>query len=93
MLASGNGRPEVCAVNLLQITRGEVPYERIKGLNTALIDRPSEIAAGAVAADAEWVLNTYEPRIQSGGIDIDATLSAVGNFGIGANIVKREEGV
>ena len=91
MLASGNGRPEVCALNLLRTTRGEVPYERIKGRAGALVDSPAGAAGtDAVIADAEWVLRTYEPRVQSDSIDIDATLSAIGDFGISANIVRRE---
>ena len=40
MRASGNGRPEQCAANLLKITRGEVPYDRLKGLGTSAIDGP-----------------------------------------------------
>ena len=89
MLSIGNNRPEVCAANLLQITRGEVPYERVKGLNSALIDSPVSVSAGAVATDAEWLLKTFEPRIQSDSIDINATLDAVGEYGINARIVKR----
>ena len=33
MKASGNGAPEICVQNLLKTIRGEVPYERIKGLS------------------------------------------------------------
>ena len=91
MLSHGNSRPEVCARNLLLITRGEVPYDRIKGRDGSLIDSPSSSARGSVIADAEWLLATYEPRVKPGGIDIDATLSAIGDFGINANIVRRED--
>ena len=37
MRAKGNGRPEVCATNLLKITRGEVSYDRIRGRDGALV--------------------------------------------------------
>jgi hypothetical protein len=90
MLANGNGRPEVCAMNLLKITRGEVPYERIKGRDGSLIARSSRTGLGEMAADVDWLLTTYEPRVQTDSIDIDATLSAIGEFGINANIIRRE---
>lgn len=45
MKASGNGAPEICVQNLLKTIRGEVPYERIKGIDRTLIDKPSETAA------------------------------------------------
>ena len=41
MKASGNAAPETCVQNLLKTIRGEVPYERIKGIDRTLIDRPS----------------------------------------------------
>ena len=91
MLASGNGRPEVCALNLLRITRGEVPYDRIKGLAGDLIDIPAGTAGtDAVIADAEWVLSIYEPRVRSDTIDIDSTLSTIGDFGLSANIIRKK---
>ena len=51
MKASGNGAPEICVQNLLKTIRGEVPYERIKGIDRTLIDKPSETAATDLAAD------------------------------------------
>jgi len=92
MLAKGNGRPEVCALNLLRTTRGEVPYDRIKGRDGTLADSPAAAASSDAIADAEWLLETYEPRIQVGSIDIDGTLSSVGEFGLSANIKRREDG-
>ena len=50
MKASGNGAPEICVQNLLKTIRGEVPYERIKGIDRTLIDKPSETAATDLAA-------------------------------------------
>ena len=41
MKASGNGAPEICVQNLLKTIRGEVPYERIKGIDRTLIDKPT----------------------------------------------------
>ena len=59
MKASGNGAPEICVQNLLKTIRGEVPYERIKGIDRTLIDKPSETAATDLAADVEFLVETY----------------------------------
>lgn len=91
MKASGNGNPEQCAVNLLLISRGEVPYDRIKGRDVALVDMPASTATGAAEADAEWLLETYEPRMKVEGVDLQGTLANVGEFGINANISARKE--
>lgn len=48
MKASGNGAPEICVQNLLKTIRGEVPYERIKGIDRTLIDKPSSPACSSV---------------------------------------------
>ncbi|MBO5954264.1 MAG: early E1A protein, partial [Oscillospiraceae bacterium] len=61
MKAHGNGTPETCAANLLHIVRGEVPFDRVRGRDGSLVDRPN--AAEEATADAEWVLETYEPRV------------------------------
>lgn len=63
MRASGNGDPAVCVQNLLRTWRGEVPYERLKGLDPTPFDRPYGIARPAIEADAAWVVSTYEPRV------------------------------
>ena len=63
MKAHGNGNPETCASNLLRIVRGEVPYDRVRGRDGALVDQPN--ATDEAAADAEWVLETYEPRVNA----------------------------
>ena len=55
MKASGNAAPETCVQNLLKTIRGEVPYERIKGIDRTLIDKPSGTAANDLAADVEFV--------------------------------------
>lgn len=85
MLASGNGAPEQCADNLLRTVRFSVPYERIKGIDGALIDTPSNIGIPEMEADAEWVLETYEPRVRVNGVKAGVT-EGVGAFGIVADI-------
>ena len=51
MKAHGNGNPETCAFNLLRIVRGEIPYDRVRGRDGTLIDRPN--VTDEAAADAE----------------------------------------
>ncbi len=91
MKSAGNGNPEQCAVNLLLITRGEVPYCRTKGRDAALVDRPASSAMGQAEADAEWLLETFEPRMEVEDVDIAATLASAGEFGVNAVISARKE--
>lgn len=62
MRASGNGNVQRCAENLLATVRGEVPYDRLKGLDTRAIDKPAEEVQALIQQDAEWMLEIYEPR-------------------------------
>lgn len=82
MKASGNGEPMQCVSNLLQIVRGECPYDRIKGIDPTLIDQPTEIAAPLMQAEAKWLIKTYEPRVNVDDIDIKAITSQSGNFSL-----------
>lgn len=84
MKASGNGDAATCVGNLLRLIRGEVPYERMKGLNPRLIDQPSSTAAQELRADAEWLIEQYEPRVTLSSIDLDAELAKAGHFAIRA---------
>ncbi len=86
MKASGNGTPQTCAQNLLKTTRGEVPYERIKGIDRSLIDQPSETAAPELAAEVEFVVETYEPRVKLTDVELVALAAEVGGFEINASI-------
>ena len=79
MLAQGNGHPAQCALNLLRTFRGEVPYARTKGIDRSLIDIPST-DSWRVRADAEWVIDSYEPRIDFDSIDLSAVDGPVGDF-------------
>ena len=85
MLSKGNGEPQVCADNLLRTPRFSVPFERIKGIDGDLIDSPSATAGDERVADAEWLLDTYEPRVQVNGVEVDQSDGA-GNFGLVADI-------
>ena len=86
MKASGNGAPEICVQNLLKTIRGEVPYERIKGIDRTLIDKPSETAATVLSAFAEFVVETYEARVQLCGSDLMSLSAQAGDFELRASI-------
>lgn len=86
MKASGNAAPEACVQNLLKTIRGEVPYERIKGIDRTLIDKPSGTAANDLAADVEFVVETYEPRVRLSSSDLVALVAQTGDFELRASI-------
>lgn len=90
MRASGNGDINVCANNLLQTFRGEVPYERVKGLDPRLIDRPLDDVEIDVRQDAEWLIETYEPRAEVEGVFVEPNDNANGGFVVRAKIKERE---
>lgn len=88
MRAHGNGNPEVCASNLLRITRGEVPYDRARGRDGTLVDQPN--GQDDAIADAEWLLETYEPRINVDNIEINGKSVELGDFILTADILRKE---
>lgn len=89
MKASGNGGVATCANNLLLISRGEVPYERVKGLNARHIDKPADSADLEIKQDAEWLISTYEPRAELTGLSISGA-SRFGAAEIHADIAEQE---
>lgn len=89
MKAAGNGNIATCVNNLLHISRGEVPYERVKGLNARHIDAPSASADIEIKQDAEWLVSTYEPRAVLNGLTISGA-SIDGAAEILADIIERE---
>ncbi len=91
MRAKGNGDPELCASNLLRLFRGEVPFERVKGLDPRLIDRPAGDLNAEVQQDAEWLLENYEPRVSVNSINIEPSEEASGGFLVTANVEEKEE--
>lgn len=90
MRASGNGDVSVCANNLLRTFRGEVPYERVKGLDPRNIDRPLEDAELDIQQDAEWLLENYEPRAVVEGVSVEPSDEVNGGFAVLAKIKERE---
>lgn len=82
MKSSGNGDPMQCVSNLIRIVRGENPYERCKGLDPRLIDKPYSISDEAIRKDVLWNIRTYEPRVNVEKINIDALLEEQGQFAL-----------
>lgn len=69
MKAIGNGDPQVCVQNILNIVRGQAPYLRGMGLDGTLYDKPIEEVKPLVIADAEEQIETYEERVSIDEID------------------------
>lgn len=88
MKAHGNGTPETCASNLLRIVRGEVPYDRVRGRDGDLVDQPN--VTDEAIADAEWLLETYEPRVEVERIETEPE-TALGDFATLVNIIRKED--
>ena len=89
MKAQGNGTPETCASNLLRIVSGEVAYDRVRGRDATLIDKPN--ATDEVIADIEWLLGTYEPRVDVESPEAIAEGALTGDFSTLVNIKRKEE--
>ncbi len=85
MLAQGNSDPRVCALSLLRTIRGEVPLERTKGIDREHIDKPIT-QSDELKADAEWVLETYEPRLSGEEIALLAADAAGGDYALEASV-------
>ena len=89
MKAHGNGTPETCASNLLRIVRGEVPFDRVRGRDGSLIDKAN--ATDEAAADAEWVLENYEPRVSVESAETTAEEPLAGDFSVLVKFTRKEE--
>lgn len=91
MRANGNGNVKVCASNLLRIYRGEVPYERVKGIDPRMIDKPTSTVPAEIQQDARWLLETYEPRTDVESVEAVYDVGANGNLIITANLTGEGE--
>nr|DAK52516.1 MAG TPA: lysozyme [Caudoviricetes sp.] len=92
MRASGNGSTDVCASNLLLTFRGEVPYERVKGLDPRLMDKPVTTAEPEIRQDAEWLLETYEPRAEVQRVTLEP-IDTGGGYTVTVEIEENEQEV
>ena len=90
MKSSGNGNPRTCAENLLKCNRGEIPYERIKGLDAAIIHTPSVEATRRLMQDADWLVSTYEPRVDVNAIDVAPEDGVNGKYSVSVDLTLKE---
>lgn len=70
MKSSGNGNTAQCAANLIATFQGEVPYQRLKGMDTAFLDKNIIEASPQVKNHASWLLENYEERASVNDINI-----------------------
>ena len=91
MRANGNGDVRVCVSNLLRIWRGEVPYERVKGLDPTLIDKPTSTVIPEAREDVRWLIETYEPRALLESVSVVQDSSVEGNLLITAKLKGEGE--
>ena len=73
MKSSGNGKPQQCVANLINLYQYEVPYARLKGMDPSIIDLPTEDAEIAIKNHASWLIENYEPRVTVNDIHISYT--------------------
>lgn len=90
MRRHGNGAPQVCVNNLLQLFRGEVPYERVKGLDPRMYDRTFFAASSKLRQDGDWLVDTYEPRAAIKSITVAQSDAVNGGFAVTAEIEEKE---
>lgn len=86
MKKSGNGDPKQCVENLVSIIRGEVPFDRVRGMDARTIDKPDEEARFALESDARWNVETYEPRVNADKTEITAKEAVNGGFALDMQI-------
>lgn len=84
MKAARNGTPKQCVENLLSMVRGENPMERVKGIDARWFDRPEGQAAEGLVEDANWLIRTYEPRVNVEDVKISIAEQQDGSYGLTA---------
>ena len=90
MQSINNSNPAICVNNLIQIARGEVPYDRVKGVSFAQLDAPITSAGSDIIADAEEMLETYEPRADIESIELVPSDLENGHASLNVNIINKE---
>ena len=70
MKASGNGAPQQCVANLINLYQYEVTYARLKGMDPSIIDTPTEDAETVIKNHVSTLIENYEPRVTINDITI-----------------------
>ena len=89
MKASGNSAPELCALNLLRTVRGEVTFDRLRGLDARNIARPVGLATPDIEADAIWLISTYEPRVNPDEVALQALEALQGDLRMTTDVSEK----
>ena len=84
MKSTGNGLPQLCLVNLFRMTRGEVRFDVLRGMDSSITEKPETAARPLLIAEGYWLAAQYEPRISFNGIDVDG-MPELGNYDLTAN--------
>lgn len=88
MKSKGNGTPQQCVANLMNLYQYEVPYARLKGMDPSIIDMPKPEAERTAKNHATWLIENYEPRVTLNSIDVN--YSAEGKMIVKPNITVNE---
>lgn len=70
MKASGNGNVAQCVANLIATYQGEVPFQRLKGMDSKLIDENIITAKPKIKNHATWLIENYEERATVNDINV-----------------------
>lgn len=89
MLKSGNSEPMLCVGNLIKTIQGEVPYMREKGIPRESIDVPVSAGQAPFKVAVKRLIDEYEPRVDSGEIDMTDVGTAFGNFEYDTYVSKK----
>ncbi len=73
MKASGNGTPQQCVANLVNLFQYEVPFARLKGMDPSIVDLPTDEAEVTAKNHVSWLIETYEPRVTLNDVEISYT--------------------
>lgn len=71
MKASGNGNVAQCVANLIATYQGEVPYQRLKGMATDIIDENLITSEPKIKNHATWLIENYEERAVVNDINVN----------------------
>ena len=83
MNKTGNSNKGQCISNLLRLTRGEVHLDQLRGIRADLIDMPATTMEPYMRANVFWLVEHYEPRIES--MDFSISVNSSGDLTATAN--------
>lgn len=75
MKSSGNGNVAQCVANLISTYQGEVPYQRLKGMDPSVIDENLITSEPKIKNHATWLIENYEERAVVNDINVNVNES------------------